>query len=269
MALESIEVAPTAADYTPLHEHQEATPVSFFGAKPVLHLHSPSASVKISREDLNSQPELAALQDIDATPDKDGQLSIANIDVWVTSRQLTLFSQPKSIGVQLPYQAITVHAQDGNAVLLGLNLSDSNTPDEDLVFIQLRIIPTSITAAEPQIESEDQTNGHSSQTPTQALFQAISDCQELNPDPPEEGDEAAFDETAPGATGWITSENMQDFMDENGEFRMPEGVTVLGAEEGEAVRGGLGAGAGRTRTADEVDGEDGPGEDETKWSRTG
>ncbi|KAH0392397.1 hypothetical protein KCU89_g13505, partial [Aureobasidium melanogenum] len=54
-----------------------------------------------------------------------------------------------------------------------------------------------------------------------------------------------------------------DFMDENGEFRMPEG-------------GILGAGAGTVRSADqfedadagdEVDGEDAT--DATKWRRTG
>ena len=149
-----------------------------------------------------------------------------------------------------------------------MNLSDANTADEDIVFIQLRIIPTSIeTHTQPTEDGEpQQPNGHSAQSPGQALFKAISDCQELNPDPAEEGDEE-FDETAPGATGWITSENMQDFMDGNGELRIPQGTTVVGAEDDEDV-GGLGEGAGRTRTAAEVDGRDGV-EDETKWQRTG
>lgn len=183
---------------------------------------------------------------------------------------LNLFSPSKAIGVQIPYPTITIHAQEGNAVLLGLNLSDSNTPDEDLVFIQLRIIPTSAeTYAEPSNgDAPSQPNGHAdhSSEPSRALFKAISDCQELNPDPPEEGDE--IDETAPGATGWITSENMQDFMDENGELRIPEGTTVLDDEqEGGAEDRGLGEGAGRTRTAAEMDAEDGA-EEETKWQRT-
>ena len=60
---------------------------------------------------------------------------------------------------------------------------------------------------------------------------------------------------------------MQDFIDENGELRIPQGATVVGAEDDEEpVR--LGEGAGRTRTAAEVDGENGI-EDETKWQRTG
>lgn len=136
--------------------------------------------------------------------------------------------------------------------------------------MQLRIIPNSNTddAVPSEPEPPQATNGdvpHSS-TPAQALFKAISDCQELHPDPPEGSDEEN-DETAPGASGWITSENMQDFMDENGEFRMPEGFTVVGAEDQEEERA-LGEGAGRIRTAAEVEGVDG-GEDDSKWQRTG
>ena len=66
----------------------------------------------------------------------------------------------------------------------------------------------------------------------------------------------------PGSGGWITAENMGEFFDEEGNWR------------GE----GLGPGAGRVRTADEVDGEEvngdgdeeeeGDGDGETKWRRT-
>lgn len=271
MELDNITTSPQVEDFTPLSQHQEQTPASFFDAKAVLHLHSPAASLKISPADLESQPALADLQDTTRSTDNDGDVLIPNIDVWVTSTHLILFSPAKSTGARIPYPTITVHAQDGAAVFLGLNLSDNNTPDEDLVFIQSRIIPTTIAPLEPQAqqdaEQSPQTNGHTPPSPSQALFKAISDCQELNPDPPQDGDdedgEGGFDETAPGATGWITSENMADFMDENGEFRMPEGGVVYGGAESE----GLGEGAGRTRTADEVDGED--AQDETKWQRTG
>lgn len=104
-------------------------------------------------------------------------------------------------------------------------------------------------------------------SPAKALFKAIADCQELNPDPPDgDGEDGEFDETAPGATGWITSENMGDFMDENGEFKMPEEITVIGGPY--EVPGALGEGAGHTRSAAEIDAEDGAGED-GKWQRTG
>lgn len=175
-------------------------------------------------------------------------------------------------------------------MFLGLNLSDANTADDDIVFVQMRIVPSQIAQnvteapAEQQLDSTG-TNGHTyaaQEQPAQALFKAISDCQELNPDPPEQGDDiddaegvegVGFDETAPGATGWITSENMQDFVDENGEFRMPEGVNMIDEDqEGPAASGELlGAGIGRVRTANEADQdgeEDGGEREEVKWQRT-
>jgi nucleotide-sensitive chloride channel 1A len=102
-------------------------------------------------------------------------------------------------------------------------------------------------------------------SPTEAaekLFTAVSDCADLHPDPDEDDDQEQEQEPEPGTGGWITSENLQDFMDENGEFRMPE-------------NGSLGAGAGTVRNADQfddaVDGDDVNGEDtsdDTKWRRT-
>ncbi|KAK3704637.1 hypothetical protein LTR37_013736 [Vermiconidia calcicola] len=269
MSLEPMTASPAVGDFQLLSEHEEQTPGTFFGGKAVLHLHSPGANLKILQEELESQPQLHALRYSDSGSQDGEQVVIENIDVWVTSRSLTLWSASKSTGVQIPYQTITVHAQEGSSVYLYLNLSDANTADEDLVFVQLRIEPTTIEAHEAPTEDSAhwQPNGHGSESPAQALFKAISDCQELNPDPPEEGD-GEFDETAPGATGWITSDNMQDFLDENGEFRMPEGVTVVGAEDEVAETEALGEGAGRTRTAAEVDGADGV-EDEAKWQRTG
>lgn len=255
-AMERITAAPSVIDdFTPLFEHQAQTPGTFFGAKPVLHLHAISA---ISAAD---HPDLRRLE----TP----------VDTYVTSRTLILWSSSQSLGFHIPYPAITVTAQDGADVLLEINLSDENTADEDIEFVQLRITPERIE--EIQVEEQQAeagagagaTNGTtSSNDKSTALFKAISDCQELNPDP--QGDdeygegegegEGAFDETAPGATGWITSENMADFIDENGNFRMPEGVTVVGDEAT------LGAGAGTTRTAAEANDED---EEESKWQRTG
>ena len=143
--------------------------------------------------------------------------------------------------------------------------------DEDMEHMTLRIIPTVIEEQAKAVEeqADGQPNGHSSADPALLLYKAIGDCQELNPDlPSQDEDEDGFDETAPGATGWITSENMQDYLDEDGSLRMPEGATVIGGEEDLAQEGGLGEGAGRTRTAAEVDAEDGA-EDEAKWQRTG
>lgn len=302
MALEALDRAPALEDFTLLAEHQEQTPGSFFDrGKAVLHFHARASTVTVVEQSSSEQPAAAAALTALTTlltgsnsaaaaaaassPEiVDGNVSISHVDVWVTSSHLLLYSPPHSSGVQISYPAITVTAQDGRDVLLELNLSDADTPDQDIHFLQLRIHPTpaqhDATGADQASVDGARINGTTTTTTTHndvstALFKAISDCQELNPDPPGMGDEdedgeGGFDDTAPGATGWITSENMADFMDENGNFKMPESVTVLGgdAEEHETQQS-LGAGAGRARTAAEADAEDGAVEDETKWQRTG
>jgi nucleotide-sensitive chloride channel 1A len=186
-------------------------------------------------------------------------------------RHLTLWSPTTAHGAQISYQAITVHAQVGAAVLLELNLSDSNiTPDEDIEHLQIRLNPTD------NIIYPSTSSGKNPSDPSFALYMAIGDCQELNPDPAQDDDSdadergPAFDETAPGATGWITSDNLHEFTDADGNFKMPEGMTVIGDEEdGEAgAAEGLGEGAGRVRRADEVDAEEGA-DGESKWQKTG
>lgn len=165
-----------------------------------------------------------------------------------------------------------MHAQVGSAVLLELNLSDSNvTADEDIEHLQIRITPATIIS--PAAATDGQTNGKSAD-PSFALYMAIGDCQELNPDPAEDDSEEegyggqGFDETAPGATGWITSENLHEYTDADGNFKMPEGITIIG-DEGETDGEQLGEGAGRVRRADEVDGDDEGADSEAKWQKTG
>lgn len=87
MALEATHPLPLAEDFTRLSEHQQETPNSFFGGKPVLHLRSPNAKIKISREDLTAQPALAALGTAAAINASiiDGVATIEGVDVWVSS----------------------------------------------------------------------------------------------------------------------------------------------------------------------------------------
>ena len=85
MALEQIDTSPGVGDFALLSEHQERTPGTFFGGKPVLHLHSPNASVKLSREDLTSQPAIAGLLGQERSTSEEDQVSIEDIDVWVSS----------------------------------------------------------------------------------------------------------------------------------------------------------------------------------------
>ena len=88
MALETIQTSPAVADFTLLYEHQEQTPGTFFGGKPVLHLFSPAVKVRISREDLDTQPALLSLSDADDTLVNEEQVEIEDVDVWITSRQV-------------------------------------------------------------------------------------------------------------------------------------------------------------------------------------
>lgn len=269
MSLTTIVTSPTTDDFTPLSEHHSQTPGSFFAGKPVLHLQAPASKLQISKEELEAHEAVKALVATtdDAAADGEGLVEIQDIDVWVTSRHLTLWSPTTNKGAQITYPTITVHAQVGAAVLLELNLSDSNVvADEDIEHLQIRLTPSTIVAPTAQ------SNGAAAD-PSFALYMAIGDCQELNPDPAqddsdEEGyGEPAIDETAPGATGWITSENLHEYTDADGNFKMPEGVTVIGDED-EASEVQLGEGAGRVRRADEVDAEEGA-DGETKWQKTG
>lgn len=84
MSLEIVQDLPKLEDFTLLSEHQQQTPGTFFGGKPVLHLRCPSASIKISREDLELQPAIASLRN--EVLDNEEQIVIQDIDLWVSSR---------------------------------------------------------------------------------------------------------------------------------------------------------------------------------------
>ncbi|KAK0366654.1 hypothetical protein LTR02_001087 [Friedmanniomyces endolithicus] len=282
MAYEVIHTAPQTSDFTALSDHQDHTPGTFFGGKPVLHLHCTNAKLQMTQLELANNSDFAALSDCSNGWKEAAE--ITGMEFWITSRYLILWSNTRSIGIQIPYPTISLHAEDGVAVLLQLTLSDPNTTaDEDLQVITPRLVPHTAGLngdIPPPIAHSDayMTGEATAVSPQQRLYNAISACQELNPDPNLDGDDdedgMGFDETAPGATGWITSENMADFVDEDGNFRMPEGATMIGGEEdgvdGEAgvPQNGLGPGAGTTRTAAERDSTDGA-EDEGKWQRTG
>ncbi|THW09957.1 hypothetical protein D6D19_01951 [Aureobasidium pullulans] len=281
-ALRVIEQSPRESDYTTLQAHQEETPTSYYEGKPVLHHKVQNATLKVSEQELASNSALRALRTSagpgagpHASPHShtngDGEesrveVTITRIQIWVSSEYValsfpvspkfvlitasifTLWSSTAGTGVQIPYRTISLHARQQNALYIQLCLSDiSQTADDDLETVELLLTP------DPTVD------GNATEAAEQ-LFNAVSACADLHPDPDE--DDEQEQEPEPGTGGWITADNMQDFMDENGEFRMPEGGT-------------LGAGAGSVRTADqfedadagdEVDGED--TSDETKWRRT-
>jgi hypothetical protein len=88
MSLTTITSAPTVDDFTPLSEHHEQTPGSFFAGKPVLHLQAPASKLQISKDELEANEPVKALVATtnDAAVDVEGFVEIQDIDVWVTSR---------------------------------------------------------------------------------------------------------------------------------------------------------------------------------------
>lgn len=154
--------------------------------------------------------------------------------------------------------------------------------DEELESISLTVISPSSVVAPPGNGAEAPLI-----PPTQALFNALSACSNLHPDPVHEDSESIADSTLfqrgliapgaeggglpppmPGSGGWITADNMDEYFDENGNW--------IGAEQQEEAQGHteLGPGAGTTRGHEDIDGDgDGDAEadgenDETKWQRT-
>lgn len=134
------------------------------------------------------------------------------------------------------------------ALYMNISLNDAEDVNEEdaIQVLELTVLPP----------------GYASSSPDSAcikdIFGAMNICADLHPDPNISGDEGEdddlFDETAPGATGWITADNMDEYMDENGNFA----GMVIGDE--------LGPGAGTVRQRDETNGVD---EHEDKYHRSG
>ena len=142
-----------------------------------------------------------------------------------------------------------------------LGVAEDDEPD----IVELTLVPAPSSPA-----------GTSATHGVQALFEAVSNCSNLHPDPTFEDEEmedgdansrivfegnvgyegisglpgvqmGASDGGLPppfaGSGGWITAENVSEYFDEDGNW--------IGQGDGE----GLGEGAGRVRTRSEVDGE--------------
>jgi nucleotide-sensitive chloride channel 1A len=220
---------------------------------------------------------------------------------------LTLFSHSSGAGIEIPYPAITLHAiknfknlekPDDDAskfigVYMQLEFTDSG-PDDDESFepIELTLIPSK-AASNDDSSTIDPLNSQR----TNALFNQISACSNLNPDPRNEDEDDEDDEfnadhiifegsaeqgddidglpgvlqghlsgglppPMPGSSGWITAENVNEFFDEVGNWIGQTGVS-----------GELGDGAGRVRDRDEAEkdgtnGHEDVGDNEAKRSRT-
>lgn len=185
-------------------------------------------------------------------------------------RDLIIFSPSKSSGIQIPYQSIAINAlsDQGSQPCVLLEISppepDEIPNQEDLEYLELKLIPLTLSEdvhheTENDVAGANGVNGSSAESPVKVVFNAISACSELNPDPDMDEEEPSFGTGG----GWITAENVDQYVDGEGRF--------VGGQ-------GLGASAGTVRTReddederfeDEEFEEGEGGEDEaTKWRRT-
>ena len=213
--------------------------------------------------------------------------------------KLTIFSHNSGTGIEIPYPAITLHAiknfrhlgkpEDESFNFIGvymqLEFSDSGADDDESFDpIELTLIPykggPSSSNDSPAVV--DPLNGERAT----ALFNQISACSNLNPDPRDgeddedddgdriifEGDHEALEgftgvmrgdasgglpPPMPGSSGWITADNVHEYFDEDGNWIGEEGVS-----------GELGEGAGHVRARDDgTDGTNGHDGDEDKDSK--
>ncbi|RDL38668.1 Uncharacterized protein BP5553_03008 [Venustampulla echinocandica] len=300
MPLTTIRTAPSADSFTSLADHQSQTPTNFYGGKPVLHYQGIGHRAIAPRSQISKLPIFArgadrqAQSDVATDSGQDDQKIVEVVDAFISSENLTLFNPATSTGVSIPYPAISLHAiqrlddpsnssQEIQGLYMQLELSDLSAAandDEEQEIVELTLV------AQPS------DTGSSA---IQTLFEAVSNCSNLHPDPAfgdedmEGGEDSriifegsvGYDGISglpgvqrgaadgglpppfPGSGGWITAENVSEYFDGDGNW--------IGGENG----AGLGEGAGRVRARDEVDGEEGgvnghgaPDSDENKRART-
>lgn len=205
---------------------------------------------------------------------------------------MILFSHKSGTGIEIPYPAITLHAvknfshvekpEDASFKFIGVYMqiefsSSGGDDDESFDPIELTLIPSK-ALPEGQSSTETPVVDPLNSERTTALFNQISACSNLHPDPHEEEDEEddgddfdriVFEANAegnaveglpgvmrgdingglpppmPGSSGWITADNVNEFFDTDGNW--------IGGDGGSE----LGDGAGRVRGRDEVE-RDGP-----------
>ncbi|KAJ5177184.1 uncharacterized protein N7482_003061 [Penicillium canariense] len=261
----------------------------------------------------------------EAQDDEGHEVAIEGVDTWVTSdvkqanasttpaRKFVLYSPSASTGVSIPYPSISLHAiqrlhvpsaadteVQGLYMQIAVPTAPSSEDDEEQCITMTVVPPRESGTGAAEITAEagaaQDLSDEPAETPTQMLYNAVSACSNLHPDPVEPGDEdddeegskfmsaedhgyalfqlgqeavGSSDGNLPppveGSSGWITADNMHEYFDEEGNW----------IAEGEPPSfPGLGPGAGTIRARED---ENGAGEgqegtegesEETKWRRT-
>lgn len=176
------------------------------------------------------------------------------------------------MGVTIPYPSISIHAlktigqgtTQAHGVWMQLDLGDA---DDDGAPTEVTLIPAPPADEDPQAAARH-------------LFEAVSACSNLHPDPAQEDtddeDRVVFEggeveglsgvvrgasdgglpPPVPGSSGWITAENVHEYFDGEGNW--------IGGGDGE---GELGDGAGRVRGRDEAGEVNGREDEDTESKR--
>ena len=219
-------------------------------------------------------------------------------ELMIITRKFILYSPTQTTGLSISYRSISLHAvqrlryagnpEETQALYLQIDTTDGFDDHDQDGSIELSLVPRRQSEQNPAGDHNAPTDsssvdGHepfshtnNASTPTSELYNALSACANLHPDSispssstgpgDNEEDVPSFEYEAvdglppamPGSGGWITAENMNQFFDEEGNWR----------------GGGLGPGAGTVRER-ENDDEEGTGtsevngpDGETKWRRT-
>ncbi|RKF63860.1 putative benzoylformate decarboxylase protein [Erysiphe neolycopersici] len=249
MTITKIHSAPALDSFTPLAEHQSKTPTTFYKGKPVLYFHDSKAKAIIDKIHLTKLP-LHATESYEVKSPSASNLD--SVELFVSSENLTFFNPTSCIGFAIPYPVITLHAiqrlepegplQEKQGLYMQIEITDcydhEAQDDDDLGYIDLTLIPSSSTDEK--------------KTAIQTLYEAVSACSDLNPDPSSENggiidyidgeDSVRFEGNVgytgisgltglskdsiddglpppfPGSGGWITAENVSKYLDEDGNW---------------------------------------------------
>jgi hypothetical protein len=81
MAIRHLDASPKIEDFTPLQEHQEQTPATFFGSKPVLYARYPGLTLSASASQLQQD---AAFFRFNIEGEGEDSL-IKDVEIWVNA----------------------------------------------------------------------------------------------------------------------------------------------------------------------------------------
>jgi len=259
--MEVLREPPNSSSFIPLVEHQSTTPASFYAGPPVLHYYSDRSKLIILEHETDSAAAFAPLLEKATSQShangaatngdagtQGAEKVVEDVDVWVTSDKLFVFSNSASAGVSIPYPSISLHAiqslpqpsvgeQQGLYMQLVSSTEVAGGEDVEPESVSVTIIPTA-SAPPAEATEDDPAEDKPEQTPVMAMFTALSNCSNLHPDPVDPGDEdneegsrlfqaglalpgvtdGGLPPAMPGSGGWITAENMHEFVDEEGNW---------------------------------------------------